>query len=280
MIKSSRIDHMAPVPSKEAIRALIEAADEDFKPHLIVSALGGLRASELRGLRWQDVDFEAGFIRIRQRADAYNEIGEPKSKAGFRDIPAGPMVLNALRHGPCGMCDMLDPASTVFPGTKVSALCRCRRRSYRRFIPSRARDGVVQRRAMAASPRRAVVSARSRAASGARPTVTTLHTNGHVPTTSMMSFSMMLSVEAFRFCSFFPDQDCSIRRCVVFETAPSEHFRSSQSARGSKRTGPIANGLTFEFPKRVQPNAFSRVPYCPMCFVTLERTFSRTCFAF
>jgi integrase len=98
VIKSSRIDHMAPVPSKEAIRALIEAADEDFKPHLIVSALGGLRASELRGLRWQDVDFEAGFIRIRQRADAYNEIGEPKSKAGFRDIPAGPMVLNALRH--------------------------------------------------------------------------------------------------------------------------------------------------------------------------------------
>ena len=61
-------------------------------------ALGGLRASELRGLRWQDVDFEAGFIRIRQRADAYNEIGEPKSKAGFRDIPAGPMVLNALRR--------------------------------------------------------------------------------------------------------------------------------------------------------------------------------------
>jgi len=98
VIKSSRIDHMAPVPSKEAIRALIEAADEEFKPHLIVSALGGLRASELRGLRWQDVDFEAGFVRIRQRADAYNEIGEPKSKAGFRDIPAGPMVLNALRR--------------------------------------------------------------------------------------------------------------------------------------------------------------------------------------
>lgn len=89
VIKSSRIDHMAPVPSKEAIRKLIEAADEDFKPHLIVSALGGLRASELRGLRWQYVDFEAGFIRIRQRADAYNEIGEPKSKAGFRNIPAG-----------------------------------------------------------------------------------------------------------------------------------------------------------------------------------------------
>ena len=98
VIKSSRIEHKAPVPSKEAIRALIEAADEDFKPHLIVSALGGLRASELRGLRWQDVDFDKGFIHIRQRADAYNQMGEPKSRAGFRDIPAGPMVLNALRR--------------------------------------------------------------------------------------------------------------------------------------------------------------------------------------
>jgi integrase len=25
-------------------------------------------------------------------------MGEPKSRAGFRDIPTGPMVLNALRH--------------------------------------------------------------------------------------------------------------------------------------------------------------------------------------
>jgi integrase len=50
VIKSSRIDHKAPVPTKETIRALIEAADDDFKPHLIVSAPGGLRASELRGL--------------------------------------------------------------------------------------------------------------------------------------------------------------------------------------------------------------------------------------
>jgi integrase len=98
IIKSSRIDYKAPVPSKEAIRALIETAGEDFKPHLIVSALGGLRASELRGLRWQDVDFDKGFIYIRQRADAYNQMGEPKSRAGFRDIPAGPMVLNALRR--------------------------------------------------------------------------------------------------------------------------------------------------------------------------------------
>lgn len=120
VIKSSRIDYKAPVPSKETIRALIEAADDDFKPHLIVSALTGLRASELRGLRWHDVDFEKGFIYIRQRADAYNQMGEPKSRAGYRDIPAGPMVLNALRRWKlrCPKSDL----GLVFPAPRGGVL--------------------------------------------------------------------------------------------------------------------------------------------------------------
>lgn len=86
------------MPTKQAIRALIEAADEDLKPHLIVSAPGGLRASELRGLRWEDVDFDKGFLHIRQRADTCGQMGEPILRAVYRDIPAGPMVLNAVRR--------------------------------------------------------------------------------------------------------------------------------------------------------------------------------------
>ncbi|PKP68361.1 MAG: site-specific integrase [Alphaproteobacteria bacterium HGW-Alphaproteobacteria-4] len=130
VIKSSRIEHKAPVPTKEAIRALIEVAEEDFKPHLIVSALGGLRASELRGLRWTDVDFDKGFLRIRQRADAYNQMGEPKSRAGFRDIPAGPMVLNALRRWklrcPKNALDLVFPAPQggILQHTKTQARFR------------------------------------------------------------------------------------------------------------------------------------------------------------
>ena len=120
VIKSSRIDYKAPVPSKETIRALIEAAEEDFKPLLIVSALTGLRASELRGRRWQDVDFDKGFIYVRQRADAYNQMGEPKSRAGYRDIPAGPMVLNALRRWKlrCPKSDL----GLVFPAPRGGVL--------------------------------------------------------------------------------------------------------------------------------------------------------------
>jgi integrase len=38
----------------------------------------GLRASELRGLRWIDVDFEARLINVAQRADASHNIGKLK----------------------------------------------------------------------------------------------------------------------------------------------------------------------------------------------------------
>ena len=72
------------------------------------------------GLRWQDVDFEQGFIYVRQRADAYNQMGEPKSRAGYRDIPAGPMVLNALRRWKlrCPRSDL----GRVFPALRGGVL--------------------------------------------------------------------------------------------------------------------------------------------------------------
>ena len=46
--------------------------------------LTGMRASELRGLIWSNVDLERGVIHVRQRADASGTIGKPKSKADAR----------------------------------------------------------------------------------------------------------------------------------------------------------------------------------------------------
>ncbi|HEY0838000.1 MAG TPA: site-specific integrase [Azospirillum sp.] len=80
------------------VKKLLDAADDEFRPYLVVAALAGLRASEQRGLRWANVDLEKGYIRVRERADIFNEIGEPKSEAGNRDIPIGPFVVNALKQ--------------------------------------------------------------------------------------------------------------------------------------------------------------------------------------
>ena len=65
---------------------------------LVVAAFTGLRASELRGLRWKDVDPKKHELHVRQRADRYNEIGPPKSAAAHRTVPFGPFVANTLKE--------------------------------------------------------------------------------------------------------------------------------------------------------------------------------------
>jgi len=88
------------IPTPNEIKRLIDAAkDSRRRALLLVAALTGLRASELRGLRWwPDVDLKTGELHVRQRADRYKEIGHPKSKAGVRTIPLAPEVLSALKE--------------------------------------------------------------------------------------------------------------------------------------------------------------------------------------
>ena len=69
-----------------------------WRPLLLTAIFTGLRASELRGLRWDDVDLRRGELHVRQRADRYGKIGRPKSEAGERTVPLPPMVINALRE--------------------------------------------------------------------------------------------------------------------------------------------------------------------------------------
>src|SRR5262249_41911811 len=74
-------------PPKEAMRALINAADEDFRLKLIFAASTGARAGEQWAVKWEDVDFDKGELSIRLRVDAYGEEGTPKSAAGVRTVP-------------------------------------------------------------------------------------------------------------------------------------------------------------------------------------------------
>jgi integrase len=88
------------IPSREEIRKIIETvANMRSRTTLFIAAFAGLRASELRGLRWADVDLKASppVIHVRQRADRYKQIGPAKTKAGHRTIPIGTMLANTLR---------------------------------------------------------------------------------------------------------------------------------------------------------------------------------------
>jgi integrase len=86
------------IPSKPELQAIINAAKDRWRPLILVALFCGLRGSELRGLRWPDVDFDAREIHVRQRADAFHNIGRLKSKSGYRSIPMPPIAVNALRE--------------------------------------------------------------------------------------------------------------------------------------------------------------------------------------
>jgi integrase len=86
------------IPSKEEINTILEQVEGRWRPLFIAAVFTGMRSSELRGLVWDDVDFKGKAIHVHQRADAWGEMGAPKSAAGDRKIPMSPMVLNALRE--------------------------------------------------------------------------------------------------------------------------------------------------------------------------------------
>jgi integrase len=64
----------------------------------VTAIFTGLRASELRGLTWKDIDLKAATLRVRQRADRWNTIGSPKSATSQREIPLAPIVANTLKE--------------------------------------------------------------------------------------------------------------------------------------------------------------------------------------
>jgi integrase len=100
-------------PSRADLRLLTEAATGRWRPFLITAVFTGMRASELRGLAWADLDLEDGTIHVRRRADAWGTIGHTKSKMGKRDIPLPPIVINALKTWKSECPE--GPKNLVFP---------------------------------------------------------------------------------------------------------------------------------------------------------------------
>jgi integrase len=87
------------IPTPQQVSAILHHAPARWRALLVVAAFTGLRASELRGLHYEDIDLKANEITVRRRADRYGVIGSPKSKTGRRKVPFGPIVANALRPG-------------------------------------------------------------------------------------------------------------------------------------------------------------------------------------
>lgn len=86
------------VDSPERVaRALVALPDRERGPWT-VAFYAGLRAGEIQGLRWSDVDFERGVIRVERSWDRKAGPIAPKSRAGRRIVPLSMLVRRALRE--------------------------------------------------------------------------------------------------------------------------------------------------------------------------------------
>ena len=87
------------IPTRDEVRSLLANAQGRWRPLLMVAVVTGLRASELRGLRWDDVDLgKKPELHVRQRADKFGIIGSPKSASSHRSIPLPPDTAQVLRE--------------------------------------------------------------------------------------------------------------------------------------------------------------------------------------
>lgn len=104
--------------SEEHFRMLLQRllrARNDFETGLLISLCTGIRVGELCGLKWGDVDFNAGCLQIQrtvsriQNMEALSEkkisaakttlfIGTPKTGTSARDIPLPDFLLSRLRE--------------------------------------------------------------------------------------------------------------------------------------------------------------------------------------
>ncbi len=129
------------IPTRAEIQRIIDAAERG-RALLMTAALTGMRASELRGLRWSDVDLAKCQIHVRQRADRYRKIGHPKSASGTRTIPIGHMVVNTLREWKL-QCPK-GPENLVFP-TGAGTIENHANIVNRIFDPAQVTAGVVSK---------------------------------------------------------------------------------------------------------------------------------------
>jgi integrase len=131
------------IPTPTEIRTLLAQATGKWRAFLLTAIFSGLRASELRGLLWDNVDLKKGELHVRQRADRWGIMGSPKSAAGERTVPLPPSVVNELREWKM-LCPKKDgKLGLVFPNGagNVEELGNIRKRD---LIPAMQAAGIVK----------------------------------------------------------------------------------------------------------------------------------------
>jgi integrase len=129
------------IPTREELKSLISEANATEKPIVMTAIMTGLRSSELRGLRWQDVDFNEMTVSVSQRADQWGQIGPPKSEAGYRSIPMASGLASVLKEWK--LRSLPNSLDLVFPNANGKPLWH-QNLLRRLFIPLQVKAGLTK----------------------------------------------------------------------------------------------------------------------------------------
>ena len=109
-----------PTIALESVSQLLQTLAEPSRSIAWLLVLTGLRVGELLALRWQDVDLEAGFLRVRQTVYE-GHFDEPKSRSSARTVPLSSKVVEILSSRKPAV---LDPARLIFATASNTPLSR------------------------------------------------------------------------------------------------------------------------------------------------------------
>lgn len=70
------------VLSEAEIAAVLDAATDGFRPLIALLIFAGLRLGEALALSWEHVDFDNGFLHVREQLTRGRELAELKTGAG------------------------------------------------------------------------------------------------------------------------------------------------------------------------------------------------------
>lgn len=122
----------------EQVRSLIECTPTYWQPFVRLLLTSGLRGSEARGLRVQDLDLDAGVIHVRGQLIKGN-IVDLKTDASYRDVPLPRQTLESLRAHlaalPDSELDLLFPTPDGKPIQHSNFYARV-------WIPAREKAGL------------------------------------------------------------------------------------------------------------------------------------------
>lgn len=133
---TKRVHRIEPLTVAE-LGALVDAMPPKYRVMTLIAAWCGLRFGELTELRRSDIDLTNGVIRVRRgvvRTDTGYVVGDPKSRAGIRDVAIPPHLLPAVKEHLHGMVNgrggLLFPAadgvSHLAPSTLYKSFYRAR----------------------------------------------------------------------------------------------------------------------------------------------------------